>query len=66
FDDRGIPFELADYLSVVDVLISLQHHGSHVHFRLVKDHDRLVPKDLRIKLDPTTLLIAKDVRARVR
>jgi KaiC/GvpD/RAD55 family RecA-like ATPase len=66
FDDRGVPFELADYLSVVDVLISLQHHGSHVHFRLVKDHDRLVPKDLRIKLDPTTLLIAKDVRARAR
>ena len=66
FDDRGIPFELADHLGVIDVLISLQHHGDHVHFSLVKDHDRLVPKDLRLKLDPTTLLIAKDVRARAR
>ncbi|MCX6569490.1 MAG: hypothetical protein NT147_10665, partial [Candidatus Aminicenantes bacterium] len=57
FDDRGIPFEL---------LISLQHHGDHIHFSLVKDHDRLAPKDLRLKLDPTTLLIAKDIRVRAR
>jgi hypothetical protein len=61
FDDRGIPFALKDYLDVIDVLISLQHHGDHVHLSLVKDHDRLAPKDLRLKLDPTTLLIAKDV-----
>jgi len=66
FDGQGIPFELKDYLGVVDVIISLQHHGDHVHFSLVKDHGRLTPKDLRLKLDPTTLLIAKDVRARVR
>jgi len=66
FDDRGIPFELKGHLDVVDVLISLQHHGDHVHFNLVKDHERLAPKDLRLKLDPTTLLIAKDVRARAR
>jgi len=66
FDEKGIPFELKGYLGVVDVLISLQHHGDHVHFNLVKDHDRLAPKDLRLRLDPTTLLIAKDVRARAR
>lgn len=66
FDDQGIPFELKDYLGVVDVLISLQHHGDHVHFNLVKDHGRLAPKDLRLKLDPTTLLIAKDVPGRSR
>lgn len=66
FDEKGIPFELRAYLGAVDVLISLQHHGDHVHFNLVKDHDRLAPKDLRLKLDPTTLLIAKDVRVRAR
>jgi len=64
FDGQGIPFELKGYLGIVDVIISLQHHGGHVHFSLVKDHDRLAPKDLRLKLDPTTLLIAKDVRTR--
>ena len=66
FDDRGIPRELEGFLGVIDVLISLQHHGDHVHFNLVQDHGRLAPKDLRLKLDPTTLLIAKDVRARAR
>ncbi|MGZ5468592.1 MAG: hypothetical protein ACXW2H_05565 [Candidatus Aminicenantales bacterium] len=66
FDERGIPYELAAYLDVIDVLISLQHHGDHVHFNLVQDHGRLAPKDLQLKLDPTTLLIAKDVPVRAR
>ena len=61
FDEQGIPRELKETLGVIDVLISLQHHGDHVHFNLVKDHDRLAPKDLRLKLDPKTLLIARDV-----
>ncbi len=61
FDDRGIPFMLKDHLGAIDVLISLQHHGDHVHFSLVKDHDRLAPKDMRLKLDPKTLLIVRDV-----
>ncbi len=61
FDERGIPFELKGHLAAIDVLISLQHHGDHVHFSLVKDHDRLAPKDLRLKLDPKTLLIARDI-----
>jgi hypothetical protein len=60
FDERGIPFMLKDHLGVIDVLISLQHHGDHVHFNLVKDHDRLASKDMRLKLDPKTLLIARD------
>jgi hypothetical protein len=64
FDDRGIPYELEGYLGAIDVLISLQHHGDHVHFNLVQDHGRLAPKDLRLKLDPTTLLIAKEARSR--
>ena len=44
--------------------IDLKHHGDHVHFSLVQDHGRLAPQDLRLKLDPTTLLIAKDTPAR--
>jgi hypothetical protein len=60
FDSRGIPVMLRACLDTIDVLISLTHHGDHIHFNLVKDHDRLAPKDLRLKLDPTTLLIAQD------
>lgn len=66
FDERGMPYELVAHAPAIDVLLSLQHHGDHVHFSLVLDHGRLAPKDLRLKLDPTTLLIAKDVRSRVR
>ncbi len=60
FDEQGVPHELRTHLDAVDVLISLQHHGDHVHFNLVKDHGRLAPKDLRLRLDPTTLLIARE------
>jgi hypothetical protein len=60
FDERGIPVALKGHLGAIDVLISLQHHGDHVHFTLVKDHDRLAPKDMRLKLDPKTLLIARE------
>lgn len=66
FDEHGVPYELAGHLGAIDVLISLQHHDDHVHFSLVRDHGRPAAKDLRLKLDPTTLLIAKDVRARAR
>jgi hypothetical protein len=66
FDERGIPYELAGHLGAIDVLISLQHHGDHVHFNLVQDHGRLAPRELGLKLDPTTLLIAKEVRRRTR
>jgi hypothetical protein len=66
FDEKGIPRELGAFLGAIDVLVSLQHHGDHVHFSLVQDHGRLAPKDLRLKLDPTTLLVAKDVRGRNR
>lgn len=66
FDEQGIPYELKGFLGVIDVLISLQHHGDHVHFNLVQDHGRLAPQDLGLKLDPTTLLIAKETRRRAR
>lgn len=64
FDGRGVPVMLEACLDTIDVLISLVHHGDHVHFNLVKDHDRLAPKDLGLKLDPTTLLIAREAPRR--
>jgi hypothetical protein len=64
FDEQGVPRELRAHLDGIDVLISLQHHGDHVHFNLVKDHGRLAPKDLRLRLDPTTLLIAREMTRR--
>jgi hypothetical protein len=59
FNEQGIPFILQDYLSSIDVIITLEHDNSHVKLNLVKDHDRISNKKLRLQLDPQTLLLAK-------
>lgn len=60
FDAQWIPHELASYVDLIDVLISLQFEGEHVRLQLAKDRDRLNPGDLHLKLDPKTLLIAEE------
>ncbi len=59
FDEKGIPHELIGYLDQIDVLISLAYQDDHVRLRLVKDYDFPPPGDLKIKLDPKTLLISE-------
>jgi hypothetical protein len=59
FDDRGLPHELKRYLDSIDVLITLHSVENIVQLRLVKDHDYPTPSELRLGLDPGTLLIAE-------
>jgi hypothetical protein len=59
FDDKGVPNELKDYLGQIDVLITLAYQGEHVRLSLVKNYDNPSPGDLKIKLDPKTLLISE-------
>jgi hypothetical protein len=59
FDERGIPYELEGFLDLIDVLITLVSKEEHVRLRLVKDYDYSPPGDLKIKLDPKTLLISE-------
>jgi hypothetical protein len=59
FDEQGIPFELKPCLDGIDVLITLRHWNDRVQLRLVKDHEFSSPPELRLSLDPTTLLIAE-------
>ena len=59
FDDKGIPRELAEYLDKIDVLIALAFQNDHVQIRLVKDRDNPAPGDLKLRLDPKTLLISE-------
>lgn len=59
-DSRGIPSILDDFLDSIDVLISLDIVGDHVHFKALKDHDTYEPKDMHLMLDPKTLLIAEE------
>jgi hypothetical protein len=59
FDERGLPYELKRYLDYIDVLITLRSLENLVQLRLVKDHDYPTPGELKLGLDPGTLLIAE-------
>jgi hypothetical protein len=58
FDEKGIPHELKACLDQLDVLITLAFKDDHVRLLLVKDYEFPPPGDLKIKLDPKTLLIS--------
>jgi len=58
-DKNNIPVILREYLDIISVLILLEPKAEYIHFTVVKDHDRLNPQDLRLKLDAKTLLIAE-------
>jgi len=59
FDGQGFPNELKCCLRKVDVLITLRHLRDRVQLHLLKDHDFPSPQELRLSLDPTTLLITE-------
>jgi hypothetical protein len=59
FDEQGVPEELKGCLDPIDVLITLRPWNNRVQLRLIKDHGWSSPPDLRLSLDPTTLLIAE-------
>lgn len=58
-DRHNIPVLLRDFLETISVLILLEPRAEYIHFTVVKDHERMNPKDLKIKLDAKTLLIAE-------
>lgn len=57
-DDRGVPAILSAYEAHLSVIITLSSSKDHVMLYLVKDHDRYAKEDLRLQLDPKSLLIA--------
>jgi len=60
FNESGVPTLLLDRTKDLDVLITLKYEGDHVHFQVVKDHDNMETKDMSLKLDPNTMLIARE------
>ncbi len=56
-DDQGLPNVLKGYLSSIDVIITLEPDDGRVRLTLVKDHDQVLSKKLRLELDPQTLLL---------
>jgi len=59
YDENGMPLVLKDYVENLAVIVTLQYEGDYVHLRAVKDHDNMSPKEMELKLDPKTLLIAE-------
>jgi KaiC/GvpD/RAD55 family RecA-like ATPase len=58
-DKNNVPVMLRDYLDEIGVLILLEPKAEYIHFIVVKEHDKMNPQDLKIKLDSKTLLIAE-------
>ena len=59
-NERGIPEPVAHLEDVIDVILSMAHDGKAVHVGLHKDHDNPKVSELRLALDPTTLLLIKE------
>lgn len=58
-DKKNIPVMLRDFLDLISVLIVLEPKADFIRFTVVKDHTRMNPEDLSLKLDSKTLLIAE-------
>jgi len=58
-DKNNVPVILREYIDSVSVLILLEPKAEYIHFIVVKDHGRMNPQDLKLKLDAKTLLIAE-------
>jgi KaiC/GvpD/RAD55 family RecA-like ATPase len=58
-DKNNIPVILREYIEEIGVLILLEPKSEYIHFIVVKEHDKMNPQDLKLKLDAKTLLIAE-------
>lgn len=56
---RSYPDPVAEYESLMDVLVQLSASRDTVHLQLLKDHDDPEPKPIPLDLDPTTLLLVR-------
>jgi hypothetical protein len=59
-NERGIPEPLARLEAGFDVILSMDQSGSRVNLSLLKDHDNPDVSDVRVALDPTTLLLIQE------
>lgn len=58
-DKGGFPIVLRNFMPLISVLVILEPMRDYVHFRVAKDHERMNPKDLSLKLDAKSLLLAE-------
>ncbi len=60
FTGNGVPRDLVDRIDDIDVLVTLKFEGEYVRLQVVKDHDNLATKDMNLRLEPKTMLIARE------
>ncbi len=60
FNDQNIPEILEGVVDQIDVIINLKHEGDYIHLEVAKDHEMIEAKDMELRLDPKTLLIAEE------
>jgi len=59
-NEHGVPEPVAHLESELDVIMRMAHDTKAVHVSLLKDHDNPDVSDLKLALDPTTLLLKKE------
>jgi hypothetical protein len=59
YNENGIPRILEELISQFSILVCLRPDEKHIRLQLVKDHETMVSEDLHLKLDPKSLLIAR-------
>lgn len=56
-NSRGVPEPIARLEKSMDVILTMAHDGEAVHVGLHKDHDNSNVSELKLALDPTTMLL---------
>ena len=59
-NEHGVPDPVAHLEGSVDVILRMAHDTKAVHISLLKDHDNTEVSDLKLALDPTTMLLQKE------
>jgi len=59
-DENGLPEPLSRLAGKIDVILQMAHDTKAVHITLLKDHDNPNVSDLKLALDPTTMLLKKE------
>lgn len=60
FNENDIPVVLENFVDDIEVIINLRHEDGYVHLEVVKDHENIEAREMALRLDPKTLLIAED------
>lgn len=58
-NERGVPEPVAHLEGELDVILSMAHDGNSVHVGLHKGHENPDVTDIKLALDPTTMLLCR-------